>query len=1252
MWAFYLQADLAYEPTTLGCVHRMWCILEDGSDALVGVHGFMSWVDIVIPGSWREGEFRSLVSSLNSHLSRKFRSSFMAARHPWIMDRANNIDHVVVFKEGCIRKAKRLMGYSTTTVSVGRIFVNIPFATSMVQEALRHPVTCTVVASTPTESTSRAAGKPAGGGKAWQAVAAKGCRPLFGAKPASSGASSSAACKRDVYGWLPFRLAKSAWGLSEHNCREGGEQNARYSFELFNGSNIDYRLKLDHSLGTRPCGWFYIPDTYKAVSRTISKRDIEYVIPYQLGLKFETDANRPIPMEHIRVLGFDIECLSPSGQFPKHEKAEDRIITISMCTHVLTELQIDKKENRLNLTSSTDTMNRTVFQLGDVDNEENVHEDTSMDVFGCGTSGCTNVFTFETEDKMVDSFVESFAEFDPHVVVTYNGSGFDLPYLKGRGNEALSRNLSCGHVSMQLILGIESESSRRMAGSMFASADAMTCIAKEVKTSAFGTQIRRHVVMPGRINFDLLMWFRLNSQESHYGLGPLSQKYLGRSKQDLPYYMIPVKQRTSHGRAEIARYCLVDTVLTMYLCSLKVAILMFMSMSFIQYVDISQKFMSGQQYCALSMLIREIGKRVSSGGDEFVIPEPQRETVSHVEFYDPLDEGLEDVTEDEMVEISRGGNKNVGYRGATVKESIAGVYDSIIAIMDFNSLYPTIMMAHNMCYTTSLTHVPPGWVGCTPVKQPDGKDLWELNASRDKPENYDYHVMRNKQRFCSKKHHHGLLAAMVEALVAERKEVRAMMKRTASATERVALDQRQLALKYSANSVYGALGAKVGKLPQATFIADSVTNEGRAMIDTISLVAEHDYACNGSTIKPMKGELEASFDRMRVVYGDTDSIFVEQRLDGLSPLAARKESARATTLIADYCTTLFPRPIRLEMENLADRSLLVKKKKYVMHVYDVENIEHESDGKFKVRGMSMVRRDGFRFKRNLETMMVNTLLDMSLSIEEAKRETVARVEKELARLRSGDVSLYDLIINATLSKPLEAYGVSCNIPTVCVARKIKSRNLEAAIECGTRFDILMVLRRGQSQTQKVAEYAEDVRWALTHNLRPFYNYYVSKCENVVCNFLGLIMLPEVEKEVASQQTILQSFGVVHSGHVHDRQELIEASYQRIRNRYFVSGTGQTVKRVNASMLDPNIRACPCCDAAVTVQGVQVKRAACRCTESDRANKRQAITTELDNIYKTVDATWSGDTTDIISVFSTADPNLYRHATLLRQLQCL
>jgi len=42
------------------------------------------------------------------------------------------------------------------------------------------------------------------------------------------------------------------------------------------------------------------------------------------------------------------------------------------------------------------------------------------------------------------------------------------------------------------------------------------------------------------------------------------------------------------------------------------------------------------------------------------------------------------------------------YEGATVIEPAKGYYDVPIATLDFSSLYPSIMMAHNLCYTTLL----------------------------------------------------------------------------------------------------------------------------------------------------------------------------------------------------------------------------------------------------------------------------------------------------------------------------------------------------------------------------------------------------------------------------------------------------------------------------------------------------------------------------------------------------------------------
>ena len=40
------------------------------------------------------------------------------------------------------------------------------------------------------------------------------------------------------------------------------------------------------------------------------------------------------------------------------------------------------------------------------------------------------------------------------------------------------------------------------------------------------------------------------------------------------------------------------------------------------------------------------------------------------------------------------------FEGATVIEPKRGYYDKPIATLDFSSLYPSIMMAHNLCYST------------------------------------------------------------------------------------------------------------------------------------------------------------------------------------------------------------------------------------------------------------------------------------------------------------------------------------------------------------------------------------------------------------------------------------------------------------------------------------------------------------------------------------------------------------------------
>jgi DNA polymerase elongation subunit (family B) len=61
-------------------------------------------------------------------------------------------------------------------------------------------------------------------------------------------------------------------------------------------------------------------------------------------------------------------------------------------------------------------------------------------------------------------------------------------------------------------------------------------------------------------------------------------------------------------------------------------------------------------------------------------------------------------------QVQGGAGDGVAYEGATVLEAKQGFYKDPVATLDFASLYPSIMMAHNLCYSTLL---PPG--RCAPL---------------------------------------------------------------------------------------------------------------------------------------------------------------------------------------------------------------------------------------------------------------------------------------------------------------------------------------------------------------------------------------------------------------------------------------------------------------------------------------------------------------------------------------------------------
>merc|ERR1719296_656595 len=148
------------------------------------------------------------------------------------------------------------------------------------------------------------------------------------------------------------------------------------------------------------------------------------------------------------------------------------------------------------------------------------------------------------------------------------------------------------------------------------------------------------------------------------------------------------------------------------------------------------------------------------------------------------------------------------FEGATVLEPITGYYAKPIATLDFASLYPSIMMAHNICYCTLL--------------RPDQVKSMDPEQITKAPSTGSTFVKREVRR--------GLLPMILEELLTARKRAKKAMAEAEDPLTKSVLNGRQLALKVSANSVYGFTGATVGVLP-CLEISASVTAFGRTMID-------------------------------------------------------------------------------------------------------------------------------------------------------------------------------------------------------------------------------------------------------------------------------------------------------------------------------------------------------------------------------------------------------------------------------------
>lgn len=446
---------------------------------------------------------------------------------------------------------------------------------------------------------------------------------------------------------------------------------------------------------------------------------------------------------------------------------------------------------------------------------------------GCLPIVGAQVISSDTETDMLMKWRSFLEACDPDLITGYNVQNFDIPYLLDRAAALKKRN-------------------KKFSG--FAQwGRVINAIAKKKDTTfqsaAYGKRNNVETTVDGRVIFDMLPYMQRNHKLSSYSLNSVCAEYLGQQKEDVHHSIISDLQNgTDEDRHRLAVYCLKDALLPQRLMDKLSVLVNYIEMARVTGVPMPFLITRGQQIKVYSMLLRKCKN------EKLLVP-----TVRKV----------------------AGQSGDVAYEGATVLEPVKKYYQIPIATLDFASLYPSIMQAYNLCYSTLV----------------DPADVPNVDPSK-------YKRSENGHVFVHSSVQKGILPTILEELLAARKRAKKDMKNAPNEFERAVQNGRQLALKMSANSVYGFTGATVGQLPCVP-IASSVTSYGRYLLERTKEFVERTYTvANGYT-----------YDA-EVIYGDTDSVMVKFGTKSVAetfPLALEA---------AEKCSVIFPKPILLEFEKV------------------------------------------------------------------------------------------------------------------------------------------------------------------------------------------------------------------------------------------------------------------------------------------------------------------------------------------------
>ena len=553
----------------------------------------------------------------------------------------------------------------------------------------------------------------------------------------------------------------------------------------------------------------------------------------------------------------------------------------------------------------------------------------------------------------------------------------------------------------------------------------------------------------------------------------------------------------SKDRAIVAKYCMMDVVLCVELMNKLKVVGNNIGMSNVCSTPLSWIFTRGQGIKILSLVSKECRKA------KFILP------TLYPDSYD-----------------------DSGYEGACVLHAYSGIYFKPIVTLDYASLYPRSMIMGNLSHETIVLDTMYKGQDGAKILNDMGYEFYDVEF-----ENFTYKndkkisTGKSNERFVKNKNgEKGIIPIILGKLLEQRQNTRNKIKYKSieyqeqdqfiviqgkiknktdeiielqdeyqnihtietskiirqqdaySDFEKNILDCYQLAYKLVANSIYGQIGAKTSHIFFKQ-IAASTTAIGRDQL----LIAK-DY-------------VEKHYPGSKVVYGDTDSVFIDFNS---KPLEKDEENIQKAIDLgkeaAEGISKILLKPQDLEYEKVFYPFILLSKKKYVGNKYE------ENPRKYKQTSMGIVlkRRDNSPLLKLIYGTIIDTIMKTK-NIDNA----IDFLRLSLRKVINGEYDLDKFLITKTLNDNYKNPGM---IAHNVLAERIEKRTGKKP-QISDRIGFIYIENPNKNCLQ--GEKIETKEFILENKLKIDYDFYITnQIMKPVCQIFALVIeqLPGFRKE--------------------------------------------------------------------------------------------------------------------------------------------